>query len=450
MEDYYAKYAKPLESTDVNSLKARLSQWRNGLKEEYDGLSYLRATINKDSSIGIDSKLKSKITDLINKLETVITKEMESIRAFQFELQRNRTQSLDDKVYTKVEIIRDNYNKIILNIQKMISSSPIAERYKPEAKKNSSKPIIQSNIKESKKEGGLTKAKEAHDNPYMSVEEELKESKEIASSKLNSAFSSYIQGHQSELNNTKNTKLNDLSNTLNPQSESYTVDKELQAIEKKLSSKENTLNSIKTNKQTPKQPQNPKHNSKRTQASSSKAREDMSSKYNTVLTELKYVKDFCEAIDRHISSNCLMEGERNTFLALKNDYMQAKSDLKIMKEDFSEILLGYSKALKRLEAIEEENRNLRKHNQNLVKVVQKFLPSGHDRSHLEDFNGDRPDSRLIEERTLPSRLPNERSLRDRKPILSEASEGPHFKAIMNKTDGDLNPKRRFLIPKRDL
>jgi hypothetical protein len=71
----------------------------------------------------IDVKTKNKFFDVLQKLENVSLKEIECITEFSFELEKKGISDIDDKLYTKIEYIRDNYNKILLNIQKMISSS---------------------------------------------------------------------------------------------------------------------------------------------------------------------------------------------------------------------------------------------------------------------------------------------------------------------------------------
>jgi hypothetical protein len=69
--------------------------------------------------------VKNKLLDIINKLEGICLKEIECISEFLYEIEKNAVHEVDDKIFTKLEFIRDNYNKILLNIQKMVSSSPI-------------------------------------------------------------------------------------------------------------------------------------------------------------------------------------------------------------------------------------------------------------------------------------------------------------------------------------
>lgn len=86
--------------------------------------------------------------------------------------------------------------------------------------------------------------------------------------------------------------------------------------------------------------------------------------------ELERIKNFCREIKKAQEENCIMENEKKTFDKMKNEYIKLSADLSIMKEDIKEILSNYHALLKRVNYIEEENKNLRSHNKNLVKLIQ--------------------------------------------------------------------------------
>jgi hypothetical protein len=64
------------------------------------------------------------LLDIINKLENISLKEIECISEFLTDCENSNLHEVEEKTFSKLEFIRDNYNKILLNIQKMISSSP--------------------------------------------------------------------------------------------------------------------------------------------------------------------------------------------------------------------------------------------------------------------------------------------------------------------------------------
>ncbi len=86
--------------------------------------------------------------------------------------------------------------------------------------------------------------------------------------------------------------------------------------------------------------------------------------------ELERVKNFCKEIKKGQEENCIMENEKRTFDKMKNEYIKLSADMNIMKEDIKEILANYHSLVKRVSFLEEENKNLRKHNKNLVKLIQ--------------------------------------------------------------------------------
>jgi hypothetical protein len=49
MDQYYSKYAKPLGKLNVFEMKHNLAIWRDGLREELEGLIYLRNCLNEES-----------------------------------------------------------------------------------------------------------------------------------------------------------------------------------------------------------------------------------------------------------------------------------------------------------------------------------------------------------------------------------------------------------------
>ena len=65
--------------------------------------------------------MKTKLKEIINKLELIIIKEIEKIDCLLRDLEKFSVLEIDDKLYKTFEIIRENYNKILLNIQKVHS-----------------------------------------------------------------------------------------------------------------------------------------------------------------------------------------------------------------------------------------------------------------------------------------------------------------------------------------
>ncbi len=56
MEDYHTKYAKQISKLTLYDLNHYLNNWRNNLREELEGLIYLRNGLKEESNIIIKKK----------------------------------------------------------------------------------------------------------------------------------------------------------------------------------------------------------------------------------------------------------------------------------------------------------------------------------------------------------------------------------------------------------
>jgi predicted patatin/cPLA2 family phospholipase len=85
-----------------------------------------------------------------------------------------------------------------------------------------------------------------------------------------------------------------------------------------------------------------------------------------------------------MEDNCIMANERKNFEKMKNEHIKLTADYNILKEDMQEMMMNYHNIARRLNALEEENTNLRSHNKNLVKFVSKNTTGG--REPYPDYN----------------------------------------------------------------
>lgn len=86
---------------------------RSNLKEELDFLMYLKNVLFDD---------QIKYFDIINKLESLILKDIEKTGEFITLIQRNIVVEIDDKNYNRYEDIKESYNESLLNLQKVMNS----------------------------------------------------------------------------------------------------------------------------------------------------------------------------------------------------------------------------------------------------------------------------------------------------------------------------------------
>ena len=78
-----------------------------------------------------------------------------------------------------------------------------------------------------------------------------------------------------------------------------------------------------------------------------------------------------------------MQNEKKNFEKMKSEHIKLHADLNILKEDVKEILNNYSNLVKRVMYLEDENKNLRQHNKNLVRYISQ---SGGVPENIAKFN----------------------------------------------------------------
>jgi hypothetical protein len=86
--------------------------------------------------------------------------------------------------------------------------------------------------------------------------------------------------------------------------------------------------------------------------------------------EFEHLRKFVKDLKISHEENCIMENEKKDFDRIKNDHIKLNADMGILKEDVKEILTNYQIIMKRVNSLEDENKNLRMHNKNLVKFIQ--------------------------------------------------------------------------------
>jgi len=49
MDDYYLKYARPLDKLNLYELKQNLNKWRDNIREELESLIFIKNILNSDN-----------------------------------------------------------------------------------------------------------------------------------------------------------------------------------------------------------------------------------------------------------------------------------------------------------------------------------------------------------------------------------------------------------------
>lgn len=123
MEDYYLKYAKPINPFIYDNIIQSLQQWHSNAKEELEIYLFLTKEIKNDSLNHYPQNEKVKAFNGIDKFKKVCQFQMQNIAECLIELQRKNSDDIyEEELYSHIEELRKNYNNMLLNNQKFIVS----------------------------------------------------------------------------------------------------------------------------------------------------------------------------------------------------------------------------------------------------------------------------------------------------------------------------------------
>lgn len=469
------KYARPLQNIGIHETKANLMSWKTNLKDELEGLLYLRETINNDQSLNVEKNIKTKISDIICKLENIISKELEGISMFMQELDRNKTEVIDDKIYSKLEVFRDNYNKILLNIHKMISSTPNimthSEKYQKMKQGYTLKAEKAKSIehKETKSEVITPKITKLPGNTSIAYVDKSKSS--ILGPHLNSA------SRQSASSNNLMITENNKSFETNPyqahKKDQYIVDKELSIIESAFRSKSNTKNdnmnlysSNSTDKKTltktklvDKKINSVTDRSKRLDVNNN-TNSKMSNSFNELSREISVIRDYLEKIELQLNNSKGPDISKSAIIKLREDHIKLMTDVKIMNQDIKELTEIIESFKSKIECLEDENTSLKQKNDWLIQLLRHKNPEinfdeelkGTLKSDYSTYKLDNKPSNNVGNQTKYSSDARQfvnSTLSENEGFYNTSSVELQNYLRTNNNASAANKKFRFLIPKKD-
>lgn len=439
MEDYYQNYARPITKICVKEVNLRLIEWKNSLKNELQGLIFLRKTINNESQ-KTDNKVKKKVTEIINKLEGIILNEVDNISGLIFEIERERIMQVENKLYVKFELIRDNYNKIMLNIHKMKSFSPDFSSKIENMRKNNQinndntgKTVLSNknnlNNCDDLKVNYKPYPINSNNNSVKHLNYNNTDNNSISPEKFNNLTSNNSKNlnnitsydvdneinnlesriNQMKNNNTKNTNKADINNTTrNRTTKSQTP--ELSRTNKASSTNftgcstnrgQSNATNIKTSENTNYKADSKTKRLKKDNSALSLNKTFVKSNYynNTdnnavgsnnnkfylLNQELSNLKSYVEKLDSTVKESLpIIEIDKESFLKFKEDYFKLLADYNIMKNDLVELNQNFQSLKEKEKKVEKENNQLRQYNNNLLTVIKTKFPE-FDENYYVDY-----------------------------------------------------------------
>lgn len=358
--DYY--------NTNLTEIKQKLNTWRLNISEEIKCILFIKNKIdlhdknNKDEGdeeveeIEIDDKIKEKYSKIFNKLEELCIQQInlisESIVDINEIIAKNRNEELKNKedneeenmlLYDKINFTLNNYNKIIDNINKTISSLPyILNLY-----------LMYNKYDE-------------EENKY------IRENMEAEEEKYNNENIKYGNKKNNFNRNkaTKKEKSNGINNTQISKRERMI--KFSKSVQNKKFKKQNSYNPINRKK-------NNNITSNIIDIENDYCRENL--KELTLEAKL-----FSDNLKEYVYSNCVKENEIKNFHKIKEENKMLSEEIINIKNSLKELNEIYESQLEKLEYLKNERSILKKENLQLCEYINKKLDQNINDNYISEKN----------------------------------------------------------------
>jgi len=360
--DYY--------NTNLTEIKQKLNTWRLNISEEIKCILFIKNKIdlhdknNKDEGdeeveeIEIDDKIKEKYSKIFNKLEELCIQQInlisESIVDINEIIAKNRNEELKNKedneeenmlLYDKINFTLNNYNKIIDNINKTISSLPyILNLY-----------LMYNKYDE-------------EENKY------IRENMEAEEEKYNNENIKYGNKKNNFNRNkaTKKEKSNGINNTQISKRERMI--KFSKSVQNKKFKKQNSYNPINRRKNN-----NNNITSNIIDIENDYGRENL--KELTLEAKL-----FSDNLKEYVYSNCVKENEIKNFNKIKEENKMLNEEIINIKNSLKELNEIYESQLEKLEYLKNERSILKKENLQLCEYINKKLDQNINDNYISEKN----------------------------------------------------------------
>lgn len=453
MNDYDNKRAVPLTQYTYNSITKALNQWRNIIREELECLIYIKNNLQinqNNSNLQLNSSSSSinslnyqdKVTNLIPKLENSCLKQIECINDFLTEIKNKKYKENSESIYNKVEAIRDNHNKLLVNIQKMLINIPILQQYVIKYKetilrRSEDEQVIQTNSSEENKEDigneqynmmrfnehyeeekkemikNVQKINNYHhlnnkrnnkqtkkdfnkewiDKLNKDIEEINKKNKTMSAMNSNHKMKKHFDGNYLGLqHNCNKNKDNNKNDYLSKNKSEYII---TTMTCNNNNNKSNFNGSFRKNT-----PNNSFYHAKsgtnifqkryNNSNSKSKSKSPIQANKDKVIEqfkeEIKHIRSYCDNLEKEFKKHCLLSNEKKEFDYLKKENIKLIADVNILKEDVMDLLKKYQLISNKINHLEKENDVLKSQNQTLLNFISQQASSKHNNNNNINTN----------------------------------------------------------------
>ena len=336
------------ENTNFDQIKQKLKNWRLNITEEIKCLIFIKNKIELKEDINnddndqngiIDEKILEKYTKIFNKLEELCIQEINLIsetivtideRSNNLNDNLNGEDANDDYIFDKIKLTLNNYNKIIDNINKTISSLPyILNLY-----------MLYNTIDEEENKYIRENINEEEEK-FRTEDKKMKSNNKINISKIKNKSTNRIKtiNSKSDLSATKRERMVTFSKSVK--------NKKF----KKLNLDNKNLNKININK---------------IKIENNNKRENLK---ETIL-EIEAARD---ELKEYIYKNCIKENELKNIMKMKEDNAMLNEEIINIKNSIRELKNLYEYQLEKLECLKSEQSILEKDNIQLIGYINKIL-----------------------------------------------------------------------------
>ena len=345
------------ENTSFDKIKIILKNWRLNISEEIKCLLFIKNKIelnennndDDEENININQNIYDKYTKIFNKLEELCFQEINLISETIVKIDEvinNEKESIDkesnkelnkDEIYDKINFTLNNYNKIIENINKTISSLPY---------------ILNLYL--------LYNKTEEEENNY--IRDNIKDEEE----KYNSNITNYNTYNKNNKNKNNNKSMGKIK-TINTQNNNNSIISKRERMVKFSKSVKSTKNYKKYNKNI-KNNKNSKININLNKITIKN--DNIRQNLKEIISDTEIIKD---ELKDYVYNNCVKENEMKNYIKIKEDNIKLNEEIMNIKNSMRELKNLYEYQLERLECLKNEQIILEKENKQLCEYINQIL-----------------------------------------------------------------------------
>ena len=376
MEDYYMKYAKPINPFNYQSIIQNLQEWHNNAKEELEIYLFIIKELKNDTLNHYPQRDKIKTFNNIDKLKKVCQSQIQYMSDYLIELQgKNYCDIYEEPLYLKLESIRKNYNIMLVNNQKFIISMKFLIDLKNKYMVNKSEKQLALN-KSNKKSSKHSKLKTTNiDIDYDILNYPLQN---IHIYPINTEISKKIRNVDSYVEKAKSPFKNLMTYNTNGNNPTNNVQISFNKSKNNYTKSESNLRNEETSKQNLKHSHSFVNSTKRNERMlKNGTQQENNIFYNSTNNNVDY-----SSFNQHYNKNNTFVHTSGNNIAIQNltihekllqENQELKDEIKSIKSQLNIMSESIKLLSEKVAMVQKENTALKQHNQTLVNLIEKGL-----------------------------------------------------------------------------